>query len=145
MKPEADQILNVSAQQLAGVIAPQLPAGYAQSAASLLSFMMTMAAQEYDRAADIRAAENADMRALFAAIADVVKNAALKARLQAAAKTKDVSLRVSALNTANYELRRLLIETQAHVETIGVRDWQGKIWKCLRAAADRRVLKMPGS
>ena len=145
MKPGVDQILNTSAMQLMANVAPQLPAGYAQSSASLLGFMMMLSAQEYDRAADIRAAENADIRALFAEIAGAVKDAALKTKLEAAAKTEDGSLKISALDTANYKMRRLLIEAQAHVESQGSPAAEKKIWTVLRAAADRRVLKMPGS
>jgi hypothetical protein len=145
MKPEVDQILNTSAMQLIGTIAPLLPASYSQSSASLLGFMMMFCAQEYDRAADIRAAENADMRALFADIGGAVKDAALKAKLEAAAKSKDESLKISALDAANHELRKLLIDAQTQIEAQGARDEEKKIWTVLRATADRRVLKMPGS
>jgi hypothetical protein len=145
MKPEVDQIMNTSAMQLIGAIAPLLPASYSQSSASLLGFMMMFCAQEYDRAADIRAAENTDIRALFADIADTVKDHALRTRLQAASNIEDPSLRISVLDAANHELRRLLIEAQAHVETLGARDTENKIWTVLRAAADRRVLKIPGA
>ncbi len=124
---------------------PQLPAGYAQSSAQLLGFMMMLSAQEYDRAADIRAAENADLRALFGEIARAVKDHALKTRLDAASETEDASLKISTLDTANHELRRLLIEAQVHIETLSARDAEKKIWDVLRAAADRRVLKMPGA
>lgn len=145
MKPEVDQILNTSAMQLIGTLAPQLPQGYAQGSVSLLGFMMMLSAQEYDRAADIRAAENADFRALFAEIADSVNDTALRARLKVAANAKDASLKISSLDTANHELRRLLIEAQSHIEARGSREAEKKIWNVLRAAADRRVLKMPGS
>ncbi len=145
MKPEVDQILNVSAMQLMSGLAPQLAASYAQGSAALIGFMMMLSAQEYDRAADIRAAENADLRALFAEIAGVVKDAALKIKLEAAAETEDASLKISALDTANHELRRLLIDAQVHIEALNARDAEKKIWKVLRASADRRVLKMPGS
>jgi hypothetical protein len=145
MKPEVDQILNTSAMQLIGGVAPQLSTSYAQSSASLLGFMMMLSAQEYDRAADIRAAENTDLRALFAEIADAVKDHALRTRLEAASNTEDQSLKISALDTANHELRKLLIEAQTHIETLDARDIEKKIWSVLRAAADRRVLKMPGS
>ena len=145
MKPEVDQILNTSAMQLIGGIAPQLATSYAQSSASLLGFMMMLSAQEYDRAADIRATENADLRALFGDIASQVKDEALRTRLEAAANTEDSSLKISALDIANAELRKVLIEAHAHVETLGARDIEKKIWNTLRAAADRRVLKMPGS
>ena len=61
MKPEVDQILGLSAGQLMGQIAPLLPNSFAIGGASLLGIMMTFAAQEYERGADIRVAENADI------------------------------------------------------------------------------------
>ena len=65
MKPEVDQILGLSTAQLMSQVVPLLPNSYAIGSTSLLGIMMTFAAQEYERGADIRAAENADMRALF--------------------------------------------------------------------------------
>ena len=145
MKPEIDQILNVSAMQLTTALAPQLPAGYAQGSVSLIAFMMMLSAQEYDRAADVRAAENADMRALFGELAPHVKDSALQTRMEAASNTDDESLRISALDAANHELRKLLIDAQTHIETLGAPEAEQKIWNVLRSSADRRVLKMPGS
>jgi hypothetical protein len=146
MRPEVDQILSFSAAQLMGSLAPLLPSGYAQGAAALTSFMLILSAQEYDRAAEIRAADNADMRALFAELASQIGDAALKQRLENAAASHDASLKVSALDEANYELRRLLIAAQEHVETVkDLRDAEKRIWSVLKASADRRVLKMPGT
>jgi hypothetical protein len=145
MKPEVDQILNTSAMQLIGAIAPQLSTSYAQSSASLLGFMMMLSAQEYDRAADVRAAENADIRALFAGIVSHMKDKALRTRLEAAANSEETSLKISALDAVNMELRKLLIEAHTHAETLGVGNIEKKIWDTLRIAAGRRVLKMPGS
>ena len=77
MKPEADQVLNVSAMQLLTQILPQLPPGYAQGTASLLAVLSVMAAQEYERGAEIRSAENEDMRALFRDLAPLLEDGAL--------------------------------------------------------------------
>jgi hypothetical protein len=146
MKPDVDQILRLSAGQLMGGIAPQLGASYAQASASLLGFMMLLSAQEYDRAADIRAAENADMRALFVRLAPLVSDADLKSRLEAAAKTRDESLKISALNEANYALRRLLIALQIHIESSTdkrARAAERDIWKVLQASAERRFVASP--
>ena len=146
MNPEVDQILNLSAQQLMGTLAPLLPTGYAQGAAALTSFMLILSAEEYDRAADIRVADNADMRALFAELAPRIGDAALKQKLEAAAASRDPSLKISALDEANYDLRRLLIALHTHVETLkDSRDAERRIWGLLTASAQRRILKMPGS
>jgi hypothetical protein len=143
MSPEVDQILNMSATQMLGTLAPLLPGGYSQATAGLLGFMMMFAAQEYDRAADIRAAENADMRALFAELAPRVGDAALRRKLVAAAMTKDESLKISALDRANGELRKLLIILHESVEM----DAQAnkRVWRVLKDMAERRVLKLPGT
>jgi hypothetical protein len=146
VKPEVGQILGLSAQQLMGSLAPLLPTGYAQGAAALTSFMLILSAEEYDRAADIRVADNADMRALFAELAPQIGDASLKKKLEKAAVSRDPSLKISALDEANYELRRLLIALHVHVEgQKDSRDAEKRIWDVLTASADRRVLKMPGT
>jgi hypothetical protein len=146
VKPEVGQILGLCAQQLMGSLAPLLPTGYAQGAAALTSFMLVLSAEEYDRAAEIRVADNADMRALFKELVPHVGNATLKSRLEAAAAARDTSLKIPALDEANYELRRLLIALHIHVEALkDLRDAEKRIWEVLKASADRRVLKIPGT
>jgi hypothetical protein len=146
MKPEADQVLTTSALQLLMNLAPLLPSGYPQGTASLIAMLSIMAAQEYERGADIRAAENNDMRRLFSKLAALASDEALKTRLLAAAATQDSSLAISALDAANYELRRLLIALQAHVEQQSgenARAAERRIWVVLKAAADRRLVRVP--
>ena len=146
MKPEVGQILGLSAQQLMGALAPLLPTGYAQGAAALTSFMLILSAEEYERAADIRVADNSDIRALFQEMAPRISDAALKQKLEAAAASRDPSLKISALDEVNYELRRLLIALHAHIETLkDSRASEKRIWAVLKASAERRVLKMPGT
>jgi hypothetical protein len=143
MKPQVDQVLGLTAGQIMTEIAPLLPAGYAQSQATLGAVMLSLAAQQSDRAADIRVAENRDMRALFAELAPLVVDANLKAQLEAAAPGEEASLRISALDDSNYALRRLLIALHAHVEELpgdAARKAEARIWGVLRAAAERRQL-----
>lgn len=147
MKPEADTILNLSAAQMISTLAPALPSGYAQGSASILSILMMLSAQEYERGAHIRHTENQNMRALFAKLAANVSNPDLCKQTEAAAKTKDDVLTISALNTANYELRRLLIALQIHFESEESKPSQHarrEIWKVLKAGADARALVLPG-
>jgi len=142
MKPEVDQILGLSAQQLMGVLGPQLPAGYAQGSASILGVMMMLSAQEYDRAADIRVSENVHMRALFREVAATASDSDLRLALAAAAETRDASLKISALNATNAELRQLMIRLQTHAEEKGDRALERRIWDVLKASADRRLLRL---
>jgi len=142
VKPEVDQILFITTSQLMNVVVPQLPAGYLQGTTSVLGVMTLLAAQEYDRAADIRFAENADMRALFKEAAPGVADAELRGELLAAADLHESSLRISALNEVNYALRRLLIRLQAQAEEMGMHELERRIWIVLKASAERRQLQL---
>ncbi|HVU20473.1 MAG TPA: hypothetical protein VHE09_07045 [Rhizomicrobium sp.] len=142
MKPDAQDILNKSADQLMGQLAPALNAQYSQGAAAVMAMLLKFAGKEYERGADIRAAENADMRALFAEIAPRVGDVPLRKRMEDAAATRDTSLAISALNTANHELRRILIALQVWIEDNGAREDQKRIWSVLKASADRRLVSL---
>ena len=142
MKPDAQDILNKSADQLMGQLAPALSATYSQGTAAIMALLMKFAAKEYERGADIRAAENNDMRALFADLALRVGDTPLRKRLGEAAETRDTSLSISALNAANDELRRALIALQVWVEENGAREDQNRIWIVLKSMADRRVVSL---
>lgn len=142
MKPEIDQILNLSALKIIGEFAPAIGTQYGQGMAQVVAGLMLMAAQEYDRAADIRVAENADMRALFGELGPQVSDARLRGELETASTTSDASLRVSALNKSNEALRRLLIRLHAQMDETGA-DTR-RVWDVLKAMAARRTLTLPG-
>jgi len=141
MKPEADLILGKSADQLMA-LTPELGASYSQGSAAILALLMKFAAREYERGADIRAAENAGMRALFAELAPIMRDASLRERVDVAAVTYDSSLMISALNATNCNLRRLLIDLQTHIEDIGLRAAEKRIWSLLKAMAARRSVSL---
>ncbi len=69
-------------------------------------------------------------------------DAALKAKLEAAAATRDESLLISKLNENNYALRRLLTEAQIHAEDRGDSAAQQRIWTVLKAMAARRLVSL---
>lgn len=146
MTPEADRILGLLAGQMMTDMAPLLPADYAKGAVALTALVMALAAQEYDRAAEIRTTENAEMRALFKTLAPLIEDAHLKAELEDAAARTDASLKISRLNESNYALRRLMIALHAHVETLtgdAARDAEAQIWRLLKTFAGRRLLHLP--
>ena len=146
MKPDVPVVMRGLFGTMLMEIAPNLTAEYSAGSVGIMSMMIFMTADEYDRAADIRAAENAEMRALFAEAAGLVADAGLKAKLAEAAEGKDASLRISALDKENAALASLLIELQAHVEE-SVATWaagiEARIWDYIVAAADRRKLTFP--
>jgi len=139
MKPELSQVLVMSGMQLPGVAAAT---SYAQGSAGLITGLMMMAAEEHDRAAEVRVAENARMRALFKSLGAKVKDAALRGELETAATSKDPGLRISALNTANADLRKLLIALQTAMEDAADRDAQKQIWAHLQKTSEERMLKL---
>ena len=86
------------------------------------------------------------MREAFAELATLVDDAALKTRLGAAAATTDISLRVSALNEANYALRDLLIALHEHIEALdsqAAHAAETRLWSLLKTFAGRRRLYLP--
>ena len=146
MKPEADTVLSQSAYRLLFEIAPSMPAGYGQGTVSLIAVLNLMAAQEYERGAEIRAAENGDMRALFGETVDLVRDVVLREKLKEAALSHDTSLRISDLNAENEKLRSLLIALHAHVEELdgeAARQAERVIWTVLKASAARRLVTLP--
>lgn len=145
MNPEADKILSISAMRLGSVVAPALSDGYAQASLGLINLLLSLVGKEYERGADIRASENADIREAFAELTPLVADNALKAKLASAARDKDASLRISALNTANYELRRLLTQLHAHLEEQDgpkARAAEKRIWQLLKTIAARRLVSL---
>ncbi|HEY4942057.1 MAG TPA: hypothetical protein VII56_11580 [Rhizomicrobium sp.] len=141
MNPEVGTILNLSLQKIASGVGDE-GAAFAQGTVGLIGMMLNMSAKEYDRAADIRFAENNDIRALFSELAPGMEDAGLKAKLDDAAKSKDASLRISTLNENNYALRRLLTDVQICAENNGARDAQQRIWAVLKAMAARRLVTL---
>lgn len=125
MKPEANDILNVSAEQLMGLI-PSLPASYLQGATAVHALLIKLAAREYERGAEIRVAENADIRALLHEIAPALT------------LPQDTSLAISALDAVNAALRRLLIAAHAKADAQANK----RIWGLLKAMAARRAVSL---
>jgi hypothetical protein len=143
MKPEIDLVLRVVMSKLAVEVAPVIGDAYVRSNVEVMAGIMAAAAEEYDRAAHVRAEENGAIRRIFCDAAPSVSDGELRGRLQSAADERDSSLRVSDLNAANERLRGLLIELHAFVETRG-EDWARRvnrtIWEELRASAARRAI-----
>ncbi len=141
MKPEVGTILGLSVQKLALGIA-QEGAAFAQGTVGLLSMVLTLAAKEYERGADIRVTENREIRALFAELAPTVEDQTLRAALTDAAARRDPSLRISDLNSANYMLRRLVTRLLIDAEEHGALGAQKRIWAVLKALAERRLVQL---
>lgn len=125
MKPEASDILNISSEQLMGLI-PSLSASYQQGAVAVQALLIKFAAREYERGAEIRVAENAAIRALLRELAPELK------------LPEDASLAISALDTVNAELRRRLIAVHAKADASANK----RIWRLLKDLAARRAVSL---
>lgn len=142
MKPTPELVLNMSFAKIAMEMGPALPAGYGQGSATITGVLLLMVAQEFDRAADIRAKENCAMRTLFAHAADGV-DVALATRLRMAAEGRDADLSVAVLDRVNGELKKLLIELHAHAEQKGDLALERRILRFLGEAAAARQVFLP--
>lgn len=142
MKPTPDLVLNHAFAKIAMEMGPALPQGYGQGSATLTGVLLLMVAQEFNRAADIRAKENAAMRALFAEVGASI-GGDLGKRLQAAAGAGDPDVNVATLDRANSELKTLLIELHRVAEEKGERGLELRILKLLSQAAAARQIFLP--
>src|ERR1700679_4340073 len=120
MKPDVSDILNITAEQSMAAIVSAAAPHYVQGAVAVHGLLLRFAAREYERGADIRVRETADIRALFVELGGEARDGALKAQLAEAATSRDESLTISALDASNAELRKLLIALHVHVEEQGL-------------------------
>jgi len=145
VRPEVSILLQVSAAHLLLRTGPALGAGYEQSSVAMLAALLMASGEELERGAARRVEENEALRALFHTGARVVDDAPLRERLEAAAKTVDSDLRISALEQTNGQLRGLLIDLHVHVEGLesdAARDLDAEIWRELVASTERRKLSL---
>jgi hypothetical protein len=142
MKPSPDLVLNQAFAKLAMEIGPALPAGYSQGSVTTTAVLLLMTAQEFNRAADIRAKENAAMRALFAEQAPGI-GGALGQRLRADADTRDADLTVATLDKANAALKTTLISLQTHAEDAQLVALRKRIATMLQGFATARQIFLP--
>lgn len=142
MKPSPDLVLNHAFAKVAMEMGPALPPGYGQGTATLTGVLLLMVSQEFNRATDIRAKENAALRALFADAASDI-GGDLGARLKAAAREADADINVATLDRSNAALKALLIELHVHAEKAGVRALEARILKLLDEAATARQVFLP--
>ena len=142
MKPSPELVLNQAFAKIAMEMGPALPPGYGQGSATTTAVLLLMVGQEFDRAADIRARENRVMRALFSDAAKSITGE-LGAKLSTAAGQRDENLTVAALDRANGELKRLLIDLQVHAEQAGDRPLELRVLRFLSEAATARQVHLP--
>ena len=146
MIPDVPTVLGGIARSVALDLAPEIRSAYGNLTVQLMSALLLMIAQEFDRAAARLAEENDALRALFDEAQDTVTDEVLRADLrQAAAPAANPSLVVSQLRARNRELRAVLVRLHAHVETLDSpagRALDERVWAELIASTRRRQLDL---
>jgi hypothetical protein len=117
MTPSVTEVMRGCAAALSQPPSPDAGPDYFASRVGMISMLANLAAQEAEHAASAAAAENTDIRALFADAS--AYDGALGGRLGMAAHQTDTDLSLTALDAANAGLRRLLIELHERVEDAG--------------------------
>jgi len=146
MRPEVNTVMQGCFATLLMEVAPHLGAEYSVGDVSIMGLMLFMTAEEYDRAAEVRTLDNAEMRSIFAEAASQIEDAEIRRRLSDASDMRETSLRISALDETNDALKALLIDLQAYLEG-QPGDWaahmERRIWQHLKDSAERRKLPYP--
>jgi hypothetical protein len=142
MKPSPELVLNHAFAKIAMEMGPALPPGYGQGSATTTGVLLLMVAQEFNRAAAIRKAENDDMRQLFADVAAQMPQP-LSTALRTAASGEDRDLTVSVLDASNTALKRLLIDLHVAAEVGGDRVLDHRIVRMMQGWAARRQVVLP--
>ena len=140
MKPDVPAVLEHHAALLAARIVPQLT-GFDANSVAMMSAMLSMVAEEWDRAAAWRVEENAAIRGLFRDALPVVAGTALADRIERLASETDGDLRLHSLDASNDRLRAALGELHAVIEPMTRKDAQQldrAIWEELRRSVERR-------
>ena len=143
MLPDVDEILNALFGRILFSVIPYVEDEYAARDASVLGVMLTLCAQEYDRAAHTRVEENNAMRALFKKAASRVENTVLAEELTKKASLQAESLKISDLNATSQSLQKTLIKLHAYIEeqsTPWAEEMDKEIFVFLREMAQGRVV-----
>jgi hypothetical protein len=145
MIPDISNVLGGITRALMFDIGPEVTSPYGSLTIQLSAGLLSMIAQESDRAAARLSEENRALRQLFQSAAAVVTDAQLGDELASAAASTSASLLVSDLRGENRTLRALLIRLHAHVETLdepAARALEARVWQELVTSTQRRQLDL---
>ena len=145
MIPQGDYILKTVAENLITKYVPRMDSDNERAEMALMAFFMGVVSEEFDRAAHRRIEENLALKKLFSTSLPVVKDNALRTRLEEASKEEEADWRISSLDKSNCRLVELLIELHTHIETLDDENSQileKAIWEEMKHYAGRREFMM---
>lgn len=144
MRPDTPKVLFGIAGQLIMQIMPEVRTPIAGQTLTLSAALLSMVAQEFDRAASRLVEENRAIRALLAHARGMMTDPTIRSRIDAEiADPSEHDFHVSALQTVNDRLRALLIDVHAAVEAApgdDVANLNERIWDELKESTRRRHL-----
>jgi hypothetical protein len=124
---------------------PKTEDPYTLADLALISNLVRMVGQDFNRAVDVLMADNADIVAIFEEVEPNIADAALRARMAAARSAKVDGFCVDALNLRADVTMRVLIDVQEAVEAADAdgASWAAtslqRIWRFLDAYVARRA------
>ena len=145
MIPDIGTVLGGITRTLMLDIGPEVTSPYGSLTIQISAGLLSMIAQESDRAAARLSEENGALRQLFASTGTTVTDPSLAEALAAAVTAETPSLLVSDLRQENRILRALLVRLHADVEGgegPAVRALEARIWQELVASVGRRQLDL---
>lgn len=143
MNPKVNDVLGALAGHLFTDVMPHLSASYSQADTMMIALLLTGAAEEFERAAEVRSTDIGEMRALFRDAVPSLPAGPLRDRVAAASGRQPRSLLVAELEACCNELAGTLIALHEAVEASGeawARELDAKIWQHLRASTQRRAM-----
>jgi len=143
MRPTLVDVLGALSARIFGEMMPALPPGYLQSDAMLTALLLAAAAEEHERAAEVRAADIAGTRKVLRAALPHLAVGSLRDTVAAVVDLEPRSLKISDLDACDDKLSAALIELHAAVEEREdpwAREIEREIWEALRASTARRAL-----
>ncbi len=139
MIPRGAEAIRHLATRVGMDLIPKAGDAYTATDLGLITMLMGLIAQDYDRAAEVLVAEHAAILPILREAAPHLDDATLKARIAEALAAPATSLRVSDLTARSDAALKLLIDLHASVEEAqaGGAGWaatiNGEIWRFLEA------------
>ncbi len=144
MRPDSPRVLFGVAAALMMQIMPEVRTPIAGQTVTLSAALLSMVAQEFDRAASRLVEENRAIRALLSDAHRVIADPSLRGRIEAEiADPIEHDFHVSALQAVNDRLRTLLIDVHVAVELApgdAAANLNDRIWDELKESTRRRHL-----
>ena len=144
MRPDPPRVLVALAGTLGMQVLPEVATPFAQQSVTLTAVLAVLLAQEWDRAASRLIEENAAVVELLSRARGLVGDVELKGRLDVAVSAPPTTdFHISALQARNDDLRRLLVDVHALVDSMAgaaAVEFSEAIWEELKESTRRRHL-----